>query len=173
MESPVTTQMSRDQFDDWVLTQYQALVAMSGKDGMKREDALGTIVGYIAAAVAKGDVVLPLDIEAMVGQVIHGRDERARRSQVDHVQFVVDCINGATILGEDDPIMDQVCLAGDGLRKLWRHVGIDDLTAMVGVKTQHAADASVAANEFQQRVQIIIRHIVANHGVDGTLGDIV
>ena len=115
---------------------------------------------------------LRTELETMVDRVIHDRDETARRAQVDHIQLVVDCINGATILGKDDPIMDEVALAGGGLRKTWRYVSVDDLNAMAGVKLQHATDATTAANEFHKRVTLIVRHLLANFGADGRVGDI-
>lgn len=168
----MTDKLTPEQFYDLVLAQYQTIVAKAGKDGLKRGDATEQIVKLIRDAVANDELVLPVDIIAMVDRVIHERDETARRAQVDHVQLVVDCISGATILGADDPIMDQVALAGSGLRKTWRHVSIDDLTAMAGVKLQHATDATTAANEFHKRVALIVRHLLANYGADGRVGDI-
>ena len=164
--------LTPEEFDDLVLAQYQEIIADAGKDGLKRGDAAGQIVKNISDAVANDELTLPLDIYAMVKRVIHDRDETARQAQVDHVQLVVDCINGDTILGADDPIMDQVALAGSGLRKTWRHVSVDDLNAMAGVKLQHATDATAAANEFHKRVRVIVGHLLANYGADGLVGDI-
>lgn len=172
MERTVTIEWTRDDLDDWVLEQYRNIVGKAGVDGIKKQAVAAEIALRLHSAISDGQIALPVDIEGLVERIIHVRDEGARRKQVDHVRFVADCINGATILGEADPIMDQVCLAGDGIRKAWRHVGIDDLNAMVSVKTQHAADASVAANDFQQQARIIVRHLLANHGADGTIGDV-
>lgn len=168
----MTDKLTPEQFDDLVLAQYQEIVADAGDDGLKRSEASEQIVKRISAAVIDDEIVVPVDIAAMVDRVIHERDETSRRAQVDHVQLVVDCISGATILGADDPIMDQVALAGSGLRKTWRHISIDDLTAMAGVKLQHATDATTAANEFHKRVALIVRHLLANYGADGRVGDI-
>lgn len=172
MEIPVTDRLTPDQFDDLVLAQYQEIVADAGRDGLKRGEASEQIVKSISAAVTNDEIAVPLDITAMVEKVIHERDETARRAQVDHVQLVVDCINGTTLLGADDPIMDQVALAGSGLRKTWRFVSVDDLNAMAGVKLQHATDATTAANEFHKRVRLIVNHLLTTYGADGRVGDI-
>lgn len=168
----MTKKLTPDDFDDLVLAQYKAIIAKAGKDGLKRGAAAEQIVKQIRDDVAAKKITLPVDVETMVDRVIHDRDETARRSQVDHIQLVVDCINGATILGSDDPIMDEVALAGSGLRKTWRHVSVDDLNAMAGVKLQHATDATTAANEFHKRVTLIVRHLLATFGADGLVGDI-
>ncbi|MEP7115244.1 MAG: hypothetical protein ABI862_18420 [Ilumatobacteraceae bacterium] len=164
--------LSPDDFDALVLARYERVVTKAGRDGIKRQEAVGRIAKTIRAAIKRGRLTIETDIEAMVARSVHVRDEQARSAQVDHVRLVVDCINGATILGTDDPIMDQVALAGSGVRKTWRNVSIDDLQAMAAVKTQHAADAAVAANDFFQQVLIITKYLLDHHGAKAVVGDI-
>lgn len=152
--------------DEFILGEYRGIVDAAADDGVKRPEAVAEIAERAAKAIADGTLDLPSDVvERIVGRAINDHDNHERRGAAVRMEYVAGALRDETILGRDDPILDGVAQVGNGIRKTWRHVGIDDITAMIEAKTEHAAAAAVAANEFARHGGQVIRCLMKlGHG---------
>ena len=166
------TQDERDRFEEWVEETYRRVVVDAGEGTIKRAEAIPIVVEQIANDIANGDLDPPTDLEAIVRRIIERGDDQRRRHHPQDVSYVLDIINGNTILGKDNPWLDSVCVAGNGVRKSWRFVDGEDLLAMAELKVRMAADAAQAAADFMRAVTQIRSYLLRVHGHDALIGDL-
>jgi hypothetical protein len=107
----------------------------------------GDVVADIADELRDAGVDLGDVFEQIVDLVIGNLDDKDRRQQSDTLQWAADALQGDTILGADDPVLDRVCAVGGGIRKAYRYLEQGDLLAIIQRKADHAAAAATAAAE--------------------------
>lgn len=162
-----------DMFVEWVEEAYRQVVADAQDSGIKRQEAIELVSPMIAADIDNGDLVLPADVvERLVGLIIERGDNQRRRKQPEQIAYVVEIINGGTILGKDNPVLDQVCVIGDGVRRAWRHVGIEDIMEMAQRRVKMSADAARAADEFMTHAVVVTGYLLRTYGASAVIGDL-
>jgi len=142
---------------DFIEIRYAELAAAAGEEGLTRKEAEETIAAELKAMAASGEIEVPIDWNMLVAADLFKLDDHDRRRQEDWLQYALDALEDATILGELDPILDRVCAVGDGLRKTYRYLSADDLLSIVQRKQRHAADATLAAQRTTDIVMPILR----------------
>ena len=145
---------------------YQRFVGARGRDGAKRLDA----VTAIADQLRDEGVDLHDVYEQIVAKVVADLDSRDRERQQDTLGWAVDALNGDSIMGRDDPILDLVCAVGGGVRKAYRFLDYEDLQAIVTAKARHLNDSATALALTSERVQALTAAMRTRH-VD-MLGDL-
>lgn len=158
-------------FDDWVEGEYERIVANAGLAAIKRDNVIDQITQNIGLAIQRGDVARPSELSLLVRQVVVRGDDKRRRQQPEDIHYLVDVVSGLTILGNDNPWLDKVAVVGGGVRKAWRYVNTDDLYEMAARKTQHAADAAIAANDFMKNVRCVAPFMLNTYGPSAVVGD--
>lgn len=162
-----------EQFEEWVEESYRRLVADAESDGIKRAEVVEAVIAEIEHDIAEGDLEVPPNvIAALVRRIIEHRDDQRRARQATRLDDFLAALDGETLLGDKDPILDEICVIGNGMRKAWRYVGIEDLMEMASTKTAMAADAAVAANEFMSKVRKLVGHLQRTYGAGAVLGDL-
>lgn len=76
---------------------------------------------------------------------------------------LLDALNGETVLGEDDPRLDQAFPIGDGRDKTLRYWSVDDFQNALSVRYAKAADSMDAADGFAKIAREVIRQMSAHN----------
>lgn len=135
---------------------YSELAAAAGAAGIKRRDAAEAIGDELAELAERGEVAVAVDWTAEAERHLAGVDEFDRKHQEDRLQLAVDCLSGGTILGQLDPLLGEVCVVGQGVRKTYRNIDVGDLLAVAHRRQVHARDAAIAAERVMALAMALV-----------------
>lgn len=141
----------------WIVDVYDEFVSKN-TTGCTVEQSRDAVAKAYVVAVEAGDMPRWLDDLETEGRQLFNRlvlPERERRkgTLVRQLEWIVDAILHATVLGDVDPMLDRAFPLGDGSDKALRHWTADDLTTAITERYRSAAATTAAAREFDRHAQ--------------------
>lgn len=127
---------------------YQQVVGESSPlNGTTKQDAFTEAVSRLTSMVQSGEIVI--DIEAAIRAELGRADDQQGRAADAVIKRISD--GQDTLDPEDgDPMLDIVVKLGDGKRKPWRHITMDDLISMDSLRYKNYRAQQVAYDEWRQ-----------------------
>lgn len=137
-----------EEWDLAVAEEADRITKDAGEDGIERKKIEAKVVNAMRTRIAKKEITAP-GIEAAVKKSLDRLDD-AREADIEDLQEITDALADDTILGRNDPRLDQMCVigTGKGLRKAFRYLTADDLDAMALYRSTKAMAAARAAESF-------------------------
>lgn len=145
---------------EWFIREYDRIVAEQSDQGMTVEKMRDALSHRYADAVERGESRYVDDIvdegRALTNRFVSPVRDARRMSFRKNVGDIIDALNGDTILGRDDPRLDQAFPIGDGTDKTLRYWSADDWTDATTERYRNAASATASAAEFDELSQVIV-----------------
>jgi hypothetical protein len=137
-----------DEWDRAVAEEADRITKDAGEDGIERKKIEPQVVEAMRKKIADEKVGAP-GIEAAVKKSLDRLDE-AREAEVEDLQEISDALADNTILGQNDPRLDQMAVIGTGrgLRKAFRYLTAEDLDNMALYRSTKATERARAAESF-------------------------
>ena len=139
---------------EYAVESYDKHVAANAAEGVTVRASRDAFVDDYIARVNSGTPRYRPDLDTEARTLwTRGVDpvRKGRRNSLTRVgRHLLDALNGDTILGVDDPLLDQACPLGtpDGRDKTLRHWTRPDWETARTERYRNAADATSAAREF-------------------------
>ena len=141
--------MGYESFEQAVEAVYREVVAESGVESIKRQEAFDIASDRIGQLILDGVIAVPHD--QAVRAALMAADDRDGKA-VDRVLSVM--ASGQNPIDyEDDPFLETVVVLGDGMRKSFRHVNSDDLEAMDRLRYQNLHRAQEAYHRWREQYE--------------------
>lgn len=141
--------MDFESFEQAVETVYREVVAEAGEEPVKRQEAFDVAAERIGQLILDGVVTVPHD--QAVRAALMSADERDGKA-VDRVLSALSA--GQESLGYDgDPFLDTVVVLGDGLRKSFRFVSLDDMAEMDRLRYQNLHRAQESYHRWREQYE--------------------
>ena len=159
---------------DWFVAQYDRYVASEGAVGAKLEDSRSEVARCYALGLENGLIERESTDVTSEGRDLFdrhvGRTRDLRRTSFRKgVEYIVDALNGGTILGPSDPIFSAAYPLGDGRDKTLGKWSQDDWRESARERNSNAVAAASAAHEYEVLAGKVIRRMQAT-GVTTTAG---
>lgn len=138
-------------FDEFVANTYDSIVTGAGEDGIKANEARDMVRVAADKAVADGHLKPP-GLDAAVAGSLKTIDTRRRQELPAAIVYAASALDDETILGPDDPSLNQAFPVGTGIRKALRYCNAVDLDEMVSARRQNMASIVAAFNGFAENV---------------------
>lgn len=151
---------------DKIITRYDEIVKAAGLDGMKVAEARDKVAAEVTADPdGFGVPAMSTLISAFVESVIGDRRNSRAKQRIPLFEKCRDALQGLTVLGADDPILDIALRTGtaDGLDKSLRHFAVDDWLDVLGASAENVA----AAIEADKSLRDIVNPIIATYAKRG------
>lgn len=157
---------------EWFIEQFDRFVSAASNDGSEVEKSRDALAHAYSDAVESGQAERWRDDLTTEGRVLFDRfvkpaREQRKSSMRRSAQELVDALNGETILGVQDPRLDQAYPLGDGRDKTLRYWTAEDWRAATTERYRNAAAVTAAAKEFDEAADQITRALIS-HGVNTT-----
>ncbi len=163
--------MKSVQQKDWdreVAASYERHVLAEGDAGAKAANVLPLIERDMEELIVSGRLTPPT-ITAAVRKSMESIDDQ-RRANDETLNHVIDALNGDTILGDFDPLLNRFSVLGGGLRKANRYLTVVDLDDLVSRRRTQVAQSVAAYDRFAAAADEVKMRMRAQH-VD-MLGDL-
>lgn len=151
---------------DWRLKLTEVYRAVVGRadaaTGMERQAALDEAVPVVVSMIAAGDLALP--VADLVRVALTNTDEAEGESVSKVLKKLADGRDPLPL--SDDPMLDVVVTLGEGRRKPWRHVTVQDLREMDSIRNKNRIRVEEAYQEDSKRLQKLAAAIEPH----GTIG---
>lgn len=136
-------------WDDYVRNVYRDVVGEADVDGTKLKLAGDEVLSRLIAAVEQDAIRPPdwrLSVPAVIKAVDRGEGQRADRLLREMTEL------GEAFEWDEDPALPTVVTLGDGNRKAFRHITIEDIESMDQNRYTNMRAASNAYDEFRRKV---------------------
>ena len=137
-----------EEWDLAVAQEADAATAAAGEDGTTRKELEPIVIDAMQAKIAAGEIERP----GLDGDVRRSMDrlDQSRRTNYEEFQYILGALNDETILGQDDPTLDQMAVVGTGrgIRKLNRWLTEYDIDEMVKYRRKKAEEVMNAYWRF-------------------------
>ena len=144
----------------WFIDTFDRLVSEHPDEGMTVEKARDAMSHAYLDAIERGEQryqdSLMDEGRALFDRFVGPARDGRRRTFKNCTLFLIDALSDSTLLGVEDPVLDQAFPLGDGTDKTLRYWTSDDWAASVTERYRNAASATAAAAEFDVRAQTII-----------------
>lgn len=144
--------------NDWFSHAYDEVVG-SEVDGIGRDKLRDELAHGYLNAVERGEVRLPSEMDmarAKADQYLRpirkGRTESFRRD----IQNLLEALHDETILGVDDPRLQQAVPVGDGKDKRLSYWTVQDWMTAVKVRQRNVQRAAEAATDFTEIAEAMV-----------------
>lgn len=139
----------------WLKETYDRIVAEAGDEPLTVKEIRERLAIAYAEAVDAGELERPITDLFDEGLGLFDRfirpEREARRSKLlTDFEHILAAINGETILGQDDPMLDQAYPLGSGSDKTLRMWTADDIEFAVVTRYRKASEATASAAAFDK-----------------------
>lgn len=139
---------------EWLNEKYDEIVRNAASEGLTVAEIRELWEEAYEQAVEAGEVqreepaTLREEARRLFDANVMKERERRRGAFMKDAAWLIAALNGETVLGRDDPILERAFLLGDGRDKTLRFWTVEDWNTAIQMRYRHAADASAAAREF-------------------------
>jgi len=139
--------------EQWVVAAYDRVADEFAAEGASVKILRDETIHRVSAAIEAGEYTLPTKtVENQVADIfdrVVPKARRVRRSEL-RTQFriILDILEGGTLLGDEDPKLDQAFPLGNGEDKTLRYWTVVDVAMSINVRYEKAAEATSAATGF-------------------------
>lgn len=161
-------------FRNWFVDQFDTFVT-ENDEGVELEKSRDAVAHAYADAVEAGDIArwdadTTSEGRGLFDRLVKPVREQRKSTMRSDAQYLVDALNGDTILGRDDPALSQAYPLGDGRDKTLRFWTAEDWRSAVTERYRNAAAVTEAARRLDELADRIVAALVS-HGVN-TTGDL-
>ena len=137
----------------WFIDAYDKAVDDAGDEGSSVKETRETVADMYEKGVESGEFArLNDDIHdeglALFDRYVRPRREQRKKHLQTDMEYIVDCINDETILGQDDPQLNVAYPLGDGRDKILRTWTAGDWRNSAMTRYRKAAEATASASIF-------------------------
>lgn len=158
--------------NQWIIDEYDRAVLNGGLEGSQYRDTRAEVIDSIVHAVHTGqmsitDVPVEMIAEWQFDSVIKPvRNSRRKSLKVDG-EWLLAILNGETIMGDLDPVLDRAYGLGksDGLDKSLRFWLAEDWQNAARERYRNAADVMEAARDFDVNIAAPIADLMRSRSV--------
>lgn len=159
----------------WFIQKYDGVVADAGPEGAYLEKARDAVAQAYQDAIESGEILrwqaeIKDEGRALFDRLIKPVREHRKSSMRRDAKYLVDALNGQTVLSGDDPVLHSAFPIGDGRDKTLRLWTLDDWRSATTERYRNVAAVTAAAREFDEYADAISRALLARD-VD-TTGDL-
>lgn len=151
-----------ESFDDAVASIYREVVAESGDEAIKKQEAFDVASERVTQLVLDGVIDVPANA------AIRAALEVVDKSDRDSVSKVLRAMSAGQdpLDYADDPMLDRVAIVGDGLRKTFRYVAVEDLREMDSLRYRNLRSAQESYHAWRMQYEAW-EPCVKRHGTVG------
>jgi hypothetical protein len=159
-------------WDDYVQATYREVVGEADRAGISRKEATDEVLARLDTDVSAARVQAPDWRETVPATV--NRIDKAEGRRAD--ALLREIAIGDPFEGwEDDPAHPVVVILGNGLRKSFRHVTLQDIQSMDELRYENARTAANAYDDYRRNVTrpwsaVLARHATVGEALDA--GDV-
>jgi hypothetical protein len=150
--------------DNWVLIEYDRIVADAGGDAITPRDAKKLMAERYIEALESGLIARPepndyRDLDALFERVVRPERDRRREHIVDDIDYLLAAKDNQTFLGRDDPVFGQAHKLGTGKDKILGLWTAEDWQTASLTRYDVAAAITAAAALFREKARSIIEYM--------------
>lgn len=149
--------MQEKDWDQWFIEQFDRYVAGQHDEAPSVDKSRDAVATAYAEGVRHGRIErrrLELETEGreLFDRLVMPERDHRRASFRVSARYLVDAITDQTVLGEQDPVLDQAYPIGDGTDKTLRYWNPEDWNTSRTIRYRQAAEHTRAAQEWDVQV---------------------
>ncbi len=160
----------------WFVEQFDRYISSNTDDGAELAKSKDAVAHAYADAVESGEIERWQADVFTEGLALFDRHvkpirERRKSAMRRDVEYLIDALKDGTMLGADDPVLNQAFPLGDGRDKTLRFWTAEDWRSATTERYRNAAAVTGAARRFDEELADLIVRALAGRGVN-TTGDL-
>lgn len=159
----------------WFVEQFDAIVAAGGANGSVFEKSRDAVVHRYIDGLDSGEFDAyesdrVSETRGLFDRLVKPVRDHRKSSMRKSAEYLIDALNDATVLGNDDPALAQAFPLGNGRDKTLKFWTSDDWRAAATERYRNAAAVTEAARSFDALADLIAAALI-RRGVN-TTGDL-